>query len=113
MPKTIKYKDQTYEYYKNDYSYFDEFRGDYGERVFLSDWIQFSSTGLNDEIEVIEEQQDIDIQAIEELDVDDLKIYKLYDTNTNETNDVFDTSLGIKINKLIKAVKQLDRREGR
>ena len=57
---------------------------------------------INYNFKLIEEQQDIDIQAIEEL----------------KPNTVFDTKETIrnhynKINELVQAVKQLDRREER
>ena len=50
---------------------------------------------INNHFELIEEQQDIDIQAIEEIE------YPVH----NLTRDLRD----VKINKLIQAIKQLDR----
>ena len=58
---------------------------------------------INDEIELIEEQEYIDIQAIEEYEIPTM-------TSMSELNIWKDRG---KINKLIQAVKQLDRREER
>lgn len=58
------------------------------------------------DFELIEEQQDIDIQAIEEFIIPD----NVSERIVNEVNII---KLFEKQNKLIQAVKQLDRREER
>ena len=68
---------------------------------------------INNEFELIEEQQDIDIQAIEKVEPEDLIIYKMLDVDTKEENTIVNSSLGKKINQMLEAVKQLDRREER
>ena len=55
---------------------------------------------LNCEVEIIEEQQDIDIQAIEEL--------KQVTVHSETYQSVYDNRE--KVNELIQAVKQLDRK---
>ncbi len=56
---------------------------------------QYITKNLNEEVEIIEEQQDIDIQSIEEKEW----------YGSQEIGDI--------LPKLVKAVKQLDRREER
>ncbi len=64
---------------------------------------------LNDEVEIIEEQQDIEIQAIEEIksDVSDIPEDKHYGKLFIESCLQINKE---KINQLIQAVKQLDRK---
>lgn len=59
---------------------------------------------LNDTVEIIEEEPEIDIQGIEEL--------KSYNINKKTQFEDFARALldfGVKINELIKAIKQLDK----
>ncbi len=64
---------------------------------------------LNCEVELIEEQQDIDIQAIEELDKE--IAYTNLDLVTSWS--VSEKKLVKQQNQILKAIKQLDRREER
>lgn len=88
MPKHIKINRLNYIYNNNRKTY----ESEYGE--FMS--FDFTNNVLNMQVEIIEEQQDIDIQAIEELDAKD-----------NQFNTYNKT---VKINELIQAVKQIDRK---
>lgn len=61
---------------------------------------------LNDEVEILDEEDEIDIQSIEEIDVVGCNI-KVGDRIIPTENEINDYNI-IKINQLIKAVKQLD-----
>ena len=85
MPKHIKINRLNYIYNNNRKTY----ESEHGE--FMS--FDFTNNVLNMQVEIIEEQQDIDIQTIEDIDEDSPYF------NANK-----------KINELIQAVKQLDRK---
>lgn len=91
MPEVIVFRTVKRYYDKDEKDYYDKNR-EYCA-VLNNEYI---TKNLNEEVELIEEQQDIDIQAIEDIDEDEAYF------NTNK-----------KINELIQAVKQLDRREER
>jgi len=98
MSKYIKYDNTTWEYIKETSDY----RDTGSTRLyFFSDFIVYNANWLNDEVEIIEEQQDIDIQEIKVLP--EYKDVDSYDTNSIRYN-------RYSINKLIQAVKQLDRK---
>lgn len=91
IPKKIKIRDKVYEY-KHTTN---------GTGYVTEDWDWFNDMmfdeelTLNMEVEIIEEQQDIDIQSINELDTTQLMVI---------TDDI------LKINELVQAVKQLDKK---
>ena len=66
---------------------------------------------LNDEVEIIEEQQDVDIQSIEEID-DNFSYIENHSSGLG-IEKVFNKAeieLSNKINELVQAVKQLDKK---
>lgn len=72
---------------------------------------------LTDEVEIIEEQEEIDIQSIKEFDRDKAReeIFTYTESNGGKSNlycfSLFTESCIIpKINKLVQAVKQLDKK---
>ena len=92
MPKKIKYADRIWEFFNRSYfsNYIDLFE-DYLDNAIIE--------SLNNEVEIIEEsEQEIDIQAIEEIS-----------EQSEFGRDVKDTR-AVRINELIRAVKQLDRK---
>ena len=68
----------------------------------LIDYIKLKRSSLNEEVERIEEEPEIEIQALEELDgiidYEGLNVNKIVDENRD------------KINKLIRAIKQIDKK---
>lgn len=90
MPKHIKINRLNYIYNNNRKTY----ESEYGE--FMS--FDFINNVLNMQVELIEEQQDIDIQGIEEFSSE-------YIMNNIEFQ------LQDKINQILLAVKQLDKRQ--
>lgn len=97
VPEKIKYKGDEYWYNKN--------RQDYKDVVvsydsYLIDSKYHTLGWLNDTVEIIEEQQDIDIQSIKEVTIGDIANIDGY-ANERIKN---------KINELIQAVKQLDKK---
>lgn len=92
MPKHIKINRLNYIYNNNRKTY----ESEYGE--FMS--FDFTNNVLNMQVEIIEEQQDMDIQAIEEL--------KKVTVYSETYQSVYDNRE--KVNELIQAVKQLDRK---
>lgn len=90
MPKHIKINRLNYIYNNNRKTY----ESEYGE--FMS--FDFTNNVLNMQVELIEEQQDIDIQAIEEMRLISGPVSNFIIDNRN------------KINDLIQAVKQLDKK---
>lgn len=94
MPEDIEFKGEQYSFYNGNYTYSDENNCD----RWLFDDLYNVSNILNDEVKVIEEQQDIDIQAIEEMRLISGPVSNFIIDNRN------------KINDLIQALKQLDRK---
>ena len=91
MPNLIKYQcvigkwnNGTLDYMYND------------DAGIFDDFICNLCNDLNDEVEIIEEQEEIDIQSIQEIQFPD-------NTNLRDTRDLI-------INQLVKAVKQLDKK---
>lgn len=91
LPSNFFFEEIKFTYSKNRGLYLDEDNDTFGERFNLE-------MAINDEIELIE--QEIDIENIEEIS--ELTHYDEYDEQGN--------ILACKINELIKAVKQLDRK---
>lgn len=96
MPKHIKINRLNYIYNNNRKTY----ESEYGE--FMS--FDFTNNVLNMQVELIEEQQDIDIQAIKEFDRPSLAINN-FSSISEEIK-----YLHIAFNELLQAVKQLDRK---
>ena len=97
IPVSIKYKDEIYICRENNGNIIYQLKK-YNAVLTLQCF-----EDLNNIVEIIEEQQDIDIQAIEEFIIPRIA--------RSEEEDMWNNR--IKINELIKAVKQLDRREER
>ena len=101
IPKKIKVKDYIFIWEVSDngtgYSNVKEDTGYYWFENYVS---LDNSEDLNTEIEIIEEEPEIDIQSYKELLLDQLR-------EREHTNaDIY--MLGVQINALIRAVKQLD-----
>lgn len=98
MPKHIKINRLNYIYNNNRKTY----ESEYGE--FMS--FDFTNNVLNMQVEIIEEQQDIDIQAIEELDEE------VAYTNLDFATSWRDSEKKIvkQQNQILKYLKQLDRK---
>lgn len=96
VPKQIEYRANLYRL-DEDKNYRDVVDGSY-----FVEGLSFNLANLSDEVQIIEEQQDIDIVCIEELDC--TKNY--FKDGTELTYKL----MYERINHLIKAVKQLDRK---
>lgn len=91
VPKKIIFQDREYKYIRdddNDFIYIDEDH----IKIHLFNDLDYITNMLNDEVEIIEEQEEINIQAIKE------------NNSTNARADVNQENINI----LIKAVKYLD-----
>lgn len=99
VPQKIKYLDSVYEL--NEESFYMD-NGD-----FFVDHIYIDLSNLNDEVELIEDEE-IDIQAIEEVNHYDITSTVEGKTVENIDNELAKHSL--MLNDLAKAVKQLDKR---
>ena len=102
MPKKIKWRDKIWDYWEEDQDY----KSKQG-RWFTSNLNDIRTKEfVNDTVEIIEEQQDIDIQSIEELN----------DTNfdcehmAEDEVDYYHNNTRTKMNEIIRAVKQLDKK---
>ena len=100
MPKHIKINRLNYIYNNNRKTY----ESEYGE--FMS--FDFINNVLNMQVEIIEEQQDIDIQAIEEFEIAGCNIK--FNNTYISTESIINDMILDKTNKLVQAVKQLDRK---
>lgn len=112
VPKKLLYKYKRDDYYKENYlilneiynAYYTDDENSYPISALLAD----NLWNLNDEVEIIEEsEQDIDIQAIEEVNH-----YNIYSVNRFKTEENINDELSkysLKINELVQAVKQLDK----
>lgn len=118
IPKKIKVylrKDgeQMPDYYIfNDYGYYENSK----EESFVEDWLN-NTMKLNEEVEILEDEEEIDIQGIEEITYkgEPIKLgtIKRMCDNANDYMDAICISLdtcGMKINELVKAVKQSDKK---
>ena len=118
IPKKIKVylrKDgeQMPDYYIfNDYGFYENSK----EESFVEDWLN-NTMKLNEEVEILEDEEEIDIQGIEEITYKSepikLGTTKRMCNNANDYMDAICISLdmcGMKINKLVEAVKQLDKK---
>lgn len=96
VPKKIKYGYKEYEYKSNSNLYVRE------DGTFGGDWAL--DMMLDEEVEIIEEEPEIDIQAIEELGNFEI----IEQTKTTDIANIL-LKYGVRINELIKAVRQLDK----
>ena len=103
VPKKVKYEREIYNFKEIDYK--NENRNLY----LFTEELQDITSVLNDTVEIIEEQEEIDIQELEDVNLFDNGqnfndmpiIIKWYDDNFTNINNT--------INKLVQAVKQLDK----
>ena len=66
VPKKIQYVDEIFEFNENDKTYKYETRS--GKYLLLQDVCMYSVEGLNNTVEIIEEEPEIDIQEIKKLE---------------------------------------------
>lgn len=104
MPKKIKYNDDEYWYIKNMQDYKDAV---VSYDSYLIDRKYHEGGWLNDTVEILEEQKDIDIQEIEDLET--WREVTDYDEINKKYININIEQFYEKINKLIQAVKQLDK----
>ena len=105
IPKTIKYDGLIYNWDKNRYLHYGTENS--VEHSFLEG--RSAEILLNDEVEIIEDE--IDIQGIEELELTNVDNKVKYKSETGEyAVRLIDIDMMCKINELIKAQKQLDRK---
>lgn len=113
VPKKIKYDCVIYEFNNSCRQYYEEGIGTYFDNKLTynkSIEQKFYGDFLNDEVEIIEEEQDIDIQAIKELDVINIGNKPKYKNEVGEyAVRVIDIDMMCKIDEIIQAVKQLDK----
>lgn len=92
LPKKIKFEEDIFEL--NDES--KTYKAENGN--FLTDSINFNLSNLNDEVKIIEDEEEP-------------KMFEQEWFNSNEgTMSIVEVDLAVKINELIKAVKQLDKK---
>ena len=104
MPKRIKFEGDIFELDE------DNVYKDIENDNFLVDSINFNLSNLNDYVEILEDEEEIDIQELEDVNLFDNGqnfndmpiIIKSYDDNFTNINNT--------INKLIQAVKRLDKK---
>lgn len=97
VPERIEFDNKIYDYVKMWQQYVDD-----KEKPLLKYISEFNYSGLNDEVSIVEESQDIDIQSIKEWE------------NKSTINDLHDVENEIRFlwmgyNNLLKIGKQLDR----
>lgn len=92
VPEKIKYRKDIYKYIKHWEQYVDE-----NDDPLLYIISKSNYSCLNDEVEIIEEEPEIDIQALKEIN-----------EQSEFGKDIKDLR-AVRINELIKAIKQLDK----
>lgn len=101
VPKKIKYDDMIFKL--NEYNcYIND-----NDLIFIDSLIP-NLNNLNDEVEIIEDEEEIDIQSIEEFGIDDNEYIKTK-IGSFKTRKM-DIAFLHKINELVQAVKQLDKK---
>ena len=101
MPKRIRIGDLEFKYDEEINTYFNTNKNS-SVKGLVQDWL-CNTVRLNNTVEIIEESKEIDIQAIEELE--------LIDASTIFTNQTFYIlEQRKKINELVQAVKQLNKK---
>lgn len=115
LPEEIKYDNTIWQYSKTKTDYYQ----DTGSTIlyFFAELVIYNKTWLNDTVEIIEEQEEIDIQSIKEFDRDKAReeIFTYTESNGGKSNlycfSLFTESCIIpKINELVQAVKQLEKK---
>lgn len=94
-PKRIKYAGYIFEK-SDDYRYYTFFDEENYQTNHLMEYVRCSD--MNDEVEILDEEDEIDIQELSEMQ----------NPETWQAEDTDITSIVININRLTKAVKQLD-----
>ena len=103
VPKKIQYVDEIFEFNENDKTYKYETRS--GKYLLLQDVCMYSVEGLNNTVEIIEEEPEIDIQEIKKLEENKEIFNDKYGSLILQNNILQNRGA---INQLIKAVKKLD-----
>ena len=99
VPKIIKYEDEKYQY-KEDVQDYKKVSDYY---IYLFETIIKEEKWLDVEVEILEDEEEINIDSIEEIPIDK-------DEFGYETVVITDLVMSQKINELVKAVKQLDKK---
>ena len=105
VPKKIKVSCYEFEWREGGRYYANITKGNY--QSLLQDWLN-NANKLNSEVEIIEDEEEIDIQSIEEVNH-----YNIVSAIKGKTEENIDNELklnSLAINKLTKAVKQLDKK---
>ena len=105
LPEEIKYDNTIWQYNKTKTDYYQDIGST--KLYFFAELVVYNKSWLNDTVEIIEEQEEIDIQKLDE----NIKYYNIIGYSENEKmlfNMIQDTAN--KINKLVQAVKQLDKK---
>lgn len=105
VPKKIEVSCYEFEWREEGRYYVNTTTGNY--QTLLQDWLN-NANKLNSEVEIIEDEEEIDIQSIEEVNHYNIVSAIKGKTEENIDNELKLNSLAIK--KLIKAVKQLDKK---
>lgn len=101
VPKIIKYEDEKYQY-KEDVQDYKKVSNYY---IYLFETIIKEEKWLDVEVEILEDEEEIDIQDIKIFEQPrDLSIWSNDTLSKNQRNIIE------KVNKLVKAVKQLDKK---
>lgn len=106
VPKRVKLNTYTFEYCKKEQDFYDKEHSTF----LICDYAQSHSKWLEVEVEILEDEDKIDIQELEDVNLFDNGqnfndmpiIIKSYDDNFTNINNT--------INKLVKSVKQLDKK---
>ena len=104
VPKKIKVSCYEFEWRERGRYYANTTKGNY--QTLLQDWLN-NANKLNSEVKIIEDEE-IDIQSIEEFGIDDNEYIKTK-IGSFKTRKM-DIAFLCKINELVKAVKQLDKK---
>lgn len=115
VPEKIKFEHSIYTYFKEqeDYiNYADEDNKWYGQTLLFAIMLNHKINEILDaKVEIIEEQEEIDIQSIEELDENFTYIENHSSgLGIEKVLNKAEIELVNKINKLVQAVKQLDKK---
>ena len=99
LPENIKYDNTIWQYNKAKTDYYQDIGST--KLYFFAELVVYNKNWLNDTVEIIEEQEDIDIQEIIGLDLEKYQF---------DITDEFAVDITLKINQLLDAVKQLDKK---
>lgn len=109
LPQKVKFEKEIYEYDKKRKDYINKY-DDWTSQTLLYRVMSthFISELLECEVEIIEDEEEIDIRSIEEFGIDDNENIKTK-IGSFKTRKM-DIAFLCKINELVKAVKQLDKK---